>query len=215
MAHELNGDESGLGARGTKRVDSGRRNFLKSGVGALGSAWLAVHWPAVVAAATTAQEAREDDAGFQVLSAPQAAALEAIAERIVPSGNDGPGAREAGVVHFMDAALGGFAAPMMAALQPGLEDLEARVSRAYPGSSGFAALDAQRQDAILRDIQDGRFFGLVRVLTLWGMFTLPSYGGNKDQAGWKMIGFRDPHGWQPPFGYYDEHYSEEGGDPHG
>ncbi len=37
------------------------------------------------------------------------------------------------------------------------------------------------------------------------MFALPSYGGNRDKAGWHLIGFDDRHFWQPPFGYYDEH----------
>jgi len=198
-----------------KPTDPGRRHFLKTGVGALGGAWLAVHWPAVMAAARSAADARQAGAAFKSLTNQQAAVLEAIAERIVPSGDDGPGAREAGVVHFMDAALGGFAAPMMGALQPGLDDLDSRVKRAYPECADFAALDAPRQDAILREIQDGQFFGMARMLTLWGMFALPSYGGNTGEAGWKLIGFRDPRGWQPPFGYYDEHYADGSGDPHG
>ena len=35
------------------------------------------------------------------------------------------------------------------------------------------------------------------------MFADPSWGGNREQAGWKLLGF-DPRGiWQPPFGAYD------------
>jgi gluconate 2-dehydrogenase gamma chain len=36
-----------------------------------------------------------------------------------------------------------------------------------------------------------------------GFFGDPSYGGNRDQAGWKLIGFEDKHQYEPPFGYYD------------
>jgi hypothetical protein len=38
------------------------------------------------------------------------------------------------------------------------------------------------------------------------MFTLPTYGGNRDGVGWKLIGFEDRHTFQPPFGYYDRDY---------
>jgi hypothetical protein len=38
------------------------------------------------------------------------------------------------------------------------------------------------------------------------MFALPGYGGNRDAAGWKLIGFEDRHVFQPPFGHYDRDY---------
>jgi gluconate 2-dehydrogenase gamma chain len=40
-------------------------------------------------------------------------------------------------------------------------------------------------------------------VTMVGMFSLPSYGGNIEKIGWRLIGFDDSHVWQPPFGYYD------------
>jgi hypothetical protein len=36
------------------------------------------------------------------------------------------------------------------------------------------------------------------------MFALPSWGGNRDLAGWALLGFDSRHAWQPPFGFYDE-----------
>jgi hypothetical protein len=36
------------------------------------------------------------------------------------------------------------------------------------------------------------------------MFALPSWGGNRNEAGWKLIGFEDAHVFRPPFGYYDD-----------
>jgi hypothetical protein len=45
------------------------------------------------------------------------------------------------------------------------------------------------------------------MLTLFGMFSTPSYGGNRDGAGWKLLGFEDMHAFQPPFGYYDRNYA--------
>ncbi len=38
------------------------------------------------------------------------------------------------------------------------------------------------------------------------MFTAPTYGGNRDGLGWKLIGFEAQHVFQPPFGYYDRDY---------
>ena len=47
------------------------------------------------------------------------------------------------------------------------------------------------------------FFDAVRSATITGMFSNPSYGGNTDKIGWKLIGFDDRGAWQPPFGSYD------------
>jgi hypothetical protein len=29
-------------------------------------------------------------------------------------------------------------------------------------------------------------------------------GGNRDEVGWKLIGFEDKFHFEPPFGYYDK-----------
>jgi hypothetical protein len=36
-----------------------------------------------------------------------------------------------------------------------------------------------------------------------GFLGHPSHGGNRDLAGWKLIGFEDRAAFEPPFGYYD------------
>ncbi len=38
---------------------------------------------------------------------------------------------------------------------------------------------------------------------MYGFLGNPSYGGNRDHVGWKLIGFEDRMAFQPPFGYYD------------
>src|SRR5512137_1701120 len=82
-----------------------RRQFLQYSSGALGLAWLAGSWPAVVAAAQHGHAMAAADATdrtrFLVLSASQARDVEAITAQIVPGGTL-PGAREAGVVYFID-----------------------------------------------------------------------------------------------------------------
>jgi gluconate 2-dehydrogenase gamma chain len=47
------------------------------------------------------------------------------------------------------------------------------------------------------------FFDAVRSATITGMFSNPSYGGNTDKMGWKLLDFDDRGAWQPPFGTYD------------
>ncbi len=45
---------------------------------------------------------------------------------------------------------------------------------------------------------------------MFGVFSDPSHGGNRDKAGWAMIGFDNRHAWQPPFGYYDAQVAQGG-----
>ena len=61
----------------------------------------------------------------------------------------------------------------------------------------------ERQDELLRAIERTPFFGDMRFATVVGMFSNPSYGGNHDQAGWKLLRFQAHGIYQPPFGYYD------------
>jgi hypothetical protein len=44
------------------------------------------------------------------------------------------------------------------------------------------------------------------------MFAMPSWGGNRERAGWALLGFDNRHAWQPPFGYYDALAMAEEGD---
>lgn len=67
------------------------------------------------------------------------------------------------------------------------------------GKPAFAKLSAQEQDTYLKSLQDGTidlngvpsnvFFESLLELTIEGYFSDPVYGGNKDMAAWKMIGF--------------------------
>jgi gluconate 2-dehydrogenase gamma chain len=67
------------------------------------------------------------------------------------------------------------------------------------GGKSFAALDAARQDEVLAELENatvtlenvdvGQFFNLLLHNTVEGYFADPLYGGNKDMAGWRMIGF--------------------------
>ncbi|HSE52084.1 MAG TPA: gluconate 2-dehydrogenase subunit 3 family protein [Gemmatimonadales bacterium] len=180
-----------------------RRAFLAA-AGAAGAAWLAADPELVHAALAHARRAVASPPPyrFAVLTAAQAAGLEAVAMRIIPS--DGtPGAREAGVIHFIDQALATFAQDQKDPLIAGLDDLNARTKARWPEVAAFAALAPEQQDELLRAIEKTPFFGTLRSGTVMGMFSNPSYGGNRDQVGWKLLGFQAHGIYQPPFGYYD------------
>jgi gluconate 2-dehydrogenase gamma chain len=67
------------------------------------------------------------------------------------------------------------------------------------GQPEFAKLNPQEQDAYLKSLQTGKmdlngvpsdvFFESLLAMTVEGYFSDPVYGGNKDMAAWKMIGF--------------------------
>jgi gluconate 2-dehydrogenase gamma chain len=179
-----------------------RRAFLAA-AGAAGSAWLLADPALVHAALAHARKAvGATPARFEVLTQAQAADLEAICMRIFPS--DGtPGAKEAGVIHFIDKSLATFAAPQKEFLLNGLADANKKVVAKWPGTASFAALTPERQDEYLKSIEQTPFFGQVRFATCVGMFGNPSYGGNQGETGWKLLGFQSHGIYQPPFGYYD------------
>jgi len=179
-----------------------RREFAAASASTLGGAWLLLHLPAIEAAAAWARTAARERRGFQVLTAGEARALEAIAEQILPA-DDTPGARGLGVIHFMDRALGSFAATLLEPIRAGLADVDAKAREADPPAGSFDALPPERQRELLADVEFSDFFFLARMLTLMGALADPSYGGNRDGGGWRLIGFEDRGAYQPPFGHYD------------
>ncbi len=188
------------------KTDPTRREFLESSGLLVGGAWLTLQLPAITAAGQYAQRAAEQDLPFKVLTPDEARVIEAIASQIFPT-DDTPGAREAEVIRFIDRALETFASSSLADIRHGLVLLQAKVRGKYIGHNNFSELNSEQQIDVLREIEDGDFFSAVRRLTVTGMFALPSYGGNRDEIGWKLIGFDHSPVFQPPFGYYDEQYS--------
>ena len=185
-----------------------RRDFLRASGGVLGAAWVGLNWPALARAAAHAHEvaAGNADHTFHVLSPEQARDVAAIASQIVPSG-DTPGAREAGVVYFVDHVHAGIFARDAPEFLAGLTAFQKAYSDANPGAGQFADASPAGQLAYLKTVETTPFFSGMRFLTVMGLLALPSYGGNEDKVGWKLVGFVDQHAWQPPFGYYDARYT--------
>ena len=194
-------------------ADFSRRRFLlQSAIGA-GGAWLAAAWPEVLAAQqhahhTMSAVAAGAPAKLEYLTPAQAADVEAIASLIIPT-TETPGAREAGVVYFIDRGLRTFAADQQKPFADALALVDGKRKERFPASADFASLSAAQQTEILKAIEDTPAFGTFRFATVVGFLCNPEDGGNRDMVGWKLIGFDHAPTHTPPFGFYDAEYVAE------
>ena len=184
-----------------------RRLFLIRSSTGLSAAWLASRMPDIVKAQQHAHRvvAQAEPAGFEFFTPAQASEVEAVASRIIPT-DDTPGAREAGVIHFIDRALITFDKDKKKVYEKGLALLRQRAAKMKART--FAELPAAQQIKLLKSIEKTEFFELVRTHTIMGVFASPEHGGNHDLVGWRLIGFEDQFVYEPPFGYYDRGHDE-------
>ena len=127
---------------------------------------------------------------LQSLSAEEAEEVGALASLIIPSGAT-PGAREAGVIYFIDKALATFDIDKREAYRQGLRTVQARRQELFPGSTSIAGLKPHDQLRLAEAIENTEFFEMLRVHTVMAYLGRPEYGGNRNQAGWKLIGFEE------------------------
>jgi gluconate 2-dehydrogenase gamma chain len=186
-----------------------RRLFLIRSLTGVSSAWLMLRLPEIVAAQEHAHHAAQsaDSTKLEFFSPEQAIEVEAIAAQIIPA-DDSPGAREARVIYFIDRALTTFDKEKQKEYAKGLKELQATQKKMFPKAAKFSDLASEQQITLLKKIEKTGFFDLVRTHTVMGFFIDPSYGGNFNQIGWKLIGFEDQFNFKPPFGYYDREYKE-------
>jgi gluconate 2-dehydrogenase gamma chain len=198
--------------------DEARRTFLKgaaAGAGAIAGTGLVPqamakpherHKTAAADAADAPAHMRASGEGHGAfLNDEDAATVMAFTERLMPGAPGMPGAREADVLNYIDLALAGAYADLQDFYRRGLAQLDAFCQQAHQAS--FARLDAAHQDAVITALEEGKatgftwptaqaFFNTLRTHTMEGMFADPVYGGNKDFAGWRLVGFP---GAQPLF----------------
>lgn len=144
-------------------------------------------------------------ASFTFLTTTDAADVDCIAAHIIPTDST-PGAREAGVVYFIDRALGSFLSRMAGEFSLQLAEFRSFCRHRHPDVSSFAALSPEQQVELLQEVEHTPFFATLRQLTVLGMFSMPGYGGNRQNVGWQLLGFEDRHVFEAPFGYYDRDY---------
>jgi len=181
-----------------------RRAFLKAAVAA-GAAWATADLFEVEDALAFAnrQASAPSDAQTRTLTPAQADVISALAARILPAVDGRPGAREAGALYFIDRALSTFNAPQRQLYVDGISDLNRRAQAKGASAAIFAALTASQQDEVIREVERTPFFQAVRVDTIVGTFALPTWGGNRDYVGWRLLGLEHQMSFRAPFGYYD------------
>ena len=177
-----------------------RRALLEAGLG-IGAALALYQSAAAHAAATDARPGAE----WRFFSATEARTVDAIVAQIIPTDKT-PGAREMGVVRFIDHALAGILASLAGKFRAGLADFETQYRLRNPPGQEFASLPSARQIEWLQQVEHTPFFESLQQLTVLGALAMPEYGGNRDGLGWQLIGFTDQHAFAPPFGYYDRDY---------
>ena len=128
----------------------------------------------------------------------EAATVATLTERLMPGAPGKPGARDAGVLNYIDLALAGAYADLQDFYRRGLAQLDEHCRKTHNAS--FVQLRAAQQDDVIRALEQGQaaaftwptaqeFFNTIRTHTMEGMFADPIYGGNKDFAGWRLVGF--------------------------
>jgi len=174
-----------------------RRDFVRR-AGLYGAGMLAgLNFPRPNAARAAAESSEP-----AILSIVEWNTLEALTARIIPTDHQ-PGAREAHCVNFIDKALAHEDAAALPLYRGGLAALDAVAVLRF--EKKFVELESSDQDAVLIDIDAGTasewtlkevpsslFFETARQHTIIAFLADPSYGGNRDFAGWKVSGYPGP-----------------------
>ena len=184
-------------AQSPEPINSGRRDLLKGaglfGVAAMGSATSSNLIAAESSFPTDNNpEARE---ALEVLTAREAETLEEICDCLIPADENGPGARLARAVHYIDRSLASHNRGDRDHYLISLTAIDeyAVQTRGKP----YHLLSRDVQNSILLGLQEGKvpgcspsssgFFNLVRNDTIDGTFCDPYYGGNQQFVGWDML----------------------------
>jgi hypothetical protein len=201
-----------------------RRRFLLNSLSSFSATWVATHWPAALAAAQHAHNSAQSATPpkFEFFTPELAAEVEAVVARIIPT-DETPGAREAGVVYFIDRALTTFASDVRKVYAEGMAEVQTRVREMFPSVDRFSLANPEQQDEVLGSLEDKavstdrpfaprplapNFFETLRQHTIAGFLIDPDSDrhGNHDGVGWRVIGREREHTFQPPFGDYDKDY---------
>jgi len=190
-----------MSKRDKREHDAARRKFLVgAAVGAVATTGFTPKAQAQEKApsAPRASVQSNGDEHYAFFNDDDAATVAAFAERIMPGAPDKPGANDANVINYIDLALAGAYADQQDFYRRGLAQLDEHCRKAH--GRPFARLEAARQDEVIAALEQGKatgfawptaqaFFNTLRTHTMEGMFADPIYGGNKDFAGWRLVGF--------------------------
>jgi gluconate 2-dehydrogenase gamma chain len=175
----------------------GRREWTLAALGLASPGEIAAAWEHAHQTASAGTPPK-----LETLDPEMASDIEALTSQIIPS--DGtPGAREAGVVYFIDRALRTWQSEHLESYRKGLEEVRQVRQRLFPKSTSIVGLDDASQRRLIEGFEKTPFFELLRTHTAFGFLGSPVHGGNRGGVGWAHIGFEDRASFSPPFGYYD------------
>lgn len=139
----------------------------------------------------------QDRGAFVVFGSREARAAEALFERFFPADENGPGAREIGVVDYVDRALSDAYRDCVEPYSLGLAAIDRAARRRF--GEPFADCGNDQQNGLIRELENGglpglknpsagAFFEMLRRHLQEGLFADPVYGGNRNKKGWAIIG---------------------------
>ena len=162
-----------------------RREFLGAGSRALASLSVAA------GSAVSCSRATAPGAGWRFFTASEAQTVEAICAQLIPADQD-PGAKEAGVVNFIDLQLSRRYKKHRAAYRQGIAAVDAAGRSKF--AKPFVELGADQQVEVLNAVEENSrpFFELILAHTRQGFYGDPRHGGNRNMASWKMVGLPFP-----------------------
>ena len=174
-----------------------RRDFLRDSTIYGGGLWISLSLPRPNAARAAAESSQR-----AVLTEAEWVTVEAITGRIIPTDHE-PGAIEAHCVNFIDKALAHEDAQARPLYALGIAGTEQVAQRRF--GRDFSKLVPAEKDLVLVALEQGdapgwpegpvssaAFFATVRAHTILGFLADPKYGGNRDFAGWKVVGYPGP-----------------------
>lgn len=172
-----------------------RRTLLAGAAGALGV--LTIACPKTPEA-PKAPKAPQPSPPVDQATATFVPVLAALAARLLPTDDLGPGAADADVATFFRRV---FEDPRLSTVHPLLKRGSAFVLQMArsEAKAAFVDLDGGMQDEIIRRMVEGQvrpngfsapmFVRVVMALTLEGFLGDPRHGGNKGGIGWRAVGF--------------------------
>ncbi len=139
---------------------------------------------------------------WRVFSESEALLADAVTEQIIPRDQD-PGARDAGVINFIDKQLAGHYRKYQSDYRSGLAGVEETSQALYQRS--FLRLKWEEQTTVLKALESDNppgkswqsqssraFFEMIRDHTMQGFYGSPRHGGNRGYASYRMLGLDYP-----------------------
>jgi gluconate 2-dehydrogenase gamma chain len=156
-----------------------RRAFLGAGIATAG------------AAVSCTRSRSASGSAWLSFTAEQAKTVDAICAQFIPTDQD-PGAKEAGVVYFIDLQLNRRYRKHRPVYQQGLQAVESASRSRF--SRSFVELTPGQQVEILTAVEESSraFFDLIVNHTRQGFYGDPRHGGNRNRVSWKMVGLAFP-----------------------